>query len=166
MASYEFYDCIDTVNVRVTIENIADMPPPTIIMNPDTLEVSWKNGNLKLDLYKKIDQKKSNYVMHSDGVTILLMKVQTDKTWKKLERRKTTIPNEFENQGEVKSPEDRRIEVMKTGLYQTSSPDAQKAMLKSYVESGGKVLCNKWDKVKKRTDWSTSGSFSSSDEDD
>ncbi|XP_017475939.1 PREDICTED: protein SGT1 homolog [Rhagoletis zephyria] len=133
-------------------------------VEPERLHMTADGYELDLQLYRPVDVSKSSHKAYSTKVEITLSK-KVGERWDSLEKKELPPPTaapppihkkdwdslakEVEKSEEEDSKSEEALNRLFKKIYSTSSPEVQKAMNKSFSESGGTVLSTNWQEVSK-----------------
>lgn len=159
---HDWYQSDSKVVITVLLKNATeknysvDIEREKVIMKADNYE-------LELQLYRPIVPEKSSYKSTPSKVEICLAKEFGDR-WDSLEVKnvpKVNVPppihkqnwdkiaKEVEKNEESEAQSEEALNQLFKKIYSNASPEVQKAMNKSFSESGGTVLSTNWDEVSK-----------------
>eukprot|EP00835_Amoeboradix_gromovi_P000641 NODE_23_length_38171_cov_0.318108.p17 type:complete len:187 gc:universal NODE_23_length_38171_cov_0.318108:12421-11861(-) len=161
---YQYFQTESNVTVEIY------SPDAKIEIGPFKIIISQDDVTQQIELAYEVNPSQSKIEKGKKKQSIELKKVENE-LWPSLERKETQPEHLHAPHPEPKheylgksyhkwdklNTEDENIEKEKEGadpndffktLYKDAGPEAQKAMMKSYQESGGTVLSTNWDEVK------------------
>lgn len=159
---HDWYQSDSKVVITVLLKNAVEknysvqIDREKVIMNADNYE-------LVLHLYRPIVPEKSMHKSTSSKVEISLEKEYGER-WESLEIKNVSsvtapppihkqnwdkLAKEVEKSEETEAQSEEALNQLFKKIYSNASPEVQKAMNKSFSESGGTVLSTNWDEVSK-----------------
>jgi len=160
---HEWYQSETKVVVTVLMKNAAEKNY-SVKIERDSVKMTADNYELQLQLYRPIDVEHSSYKAFSTKVEITLAK-EVGERWESLEQKEPapvsapppplhkknwdSLAKEIEKSENEEAKSEEALQKLFQKIYGTSSPEVQKAMNKSFSESGGTVLSTNWQEVSK-----------------
>ncbi|KAH8276838.1 protein SGT1 homolog [Drosophila bipectinata] len=158
---YDWYQSETKVVVTVLLKNAADKNY-NVSIEARRLHLTADGYELDLKLQHNVVVERSSHKAYPSKVEITLAKVTGDR-WESLEEKDNAVATAAPSKVQTKnwdllvSEEEKLDEKEAKGetalnnlfkkIYSTSSPEVQKAMNKSFSESGGTVLSTNWNEV-------------------
>ncbi|XP_041564976.1 protein SGT1 homolog [Drosophila elegans] len=158
---HDWYQSETKVVISVLLKNAADKHY-AVEISADRVHMTADGYELDLKLLHPIVVERSSHKAFASKVEITLAK-ETGLRWENLEKKAVAVAapvkSQPKNWDQLVSEEEKIDEKEAKGetalnnlfkkIYSTSSPEVQKAMNKSFSESGGTVLSTNWDEVGK-----------------
>ncbi|ANZ75088.1 BA75_02851T0 [Komagataella pastoris] len=175
----DWYQNNTEVNISIFVKKI-DKSSLNVDFGKDSLEASFplpdsgENYTYKIEkLFAQIDPSKSSYTVFGTKLELTLQKIEPIQ-WNSIELDQQTQPSTTHEESTLAYPSSskKKIDWSKLGdeedeakddqspdaffqqLYKNADDDSKKAMMKSFIESGGKSLSTNWDNVENK-DFST-----------
>uniref|UniRef100_A0A1A9W9L0 CS domain-containing protein n=1 Tax=Glossina brevipalpis TaxID=37001 RepID=A0A1A9W9L0_9MUSC len=163
---HDWYQSDAKVVVTVMLKNPKEKNYKVEI-KPQHLNMIADGYELNLRLYAPVNVERSSYKDYPSKVEITLAK-ETGLRWEALEAKKETaahalialppmhkknwdtLAKELEKKEEEEAQSEEALQRLFKKIYSSSSPEVQKAMNKSFSESGGTVLSTNWNEVSKQ----------------
>uniref|UniRef100_A0A1B0AB01 SGS domain-containing protein n=1 Tax=Glossina pallidipes TaxID=7398 RepID=A0A1B0AB01_GLOPL len=163
---HDWYQSDAKVVVTVLLKN-AKEKNYKVTIEPQHFNMTADGYELDLRLYAPINVERSSYKDYPSKVEITLAK-QEGIRWESLETKTVTaapaliapppihkknwdsLAKEVEKKEEEEAQSEEALQRLFKKIYSSSSPEVQKAMNKSFSESGGTVLSTNWNEVSKQ----------------
>lgn len=157
---HEWYQTDAKVVVTVLLKNAAEKNYEVHIER-ELLLMTAEGYKLELALNRPVNVERSGHKATPSKVEITLVKESADR-WDSLERKAAppvtasihkkdwdSLAKEVDKKDEEEAQSEEALQRLFKKIYSTSSPEVQKAMNKSFSESGGTVLSTNWQEVGK-----------------
>ncbi|EDV92717.1 protein SGT1 homolog [Drosophila grimshawi] len=159
---HDWYQSETKVVITVLLKGATDKNY-VVNIEPQKVQMTADGYELLLQLLHPINVERSSHKAYATKVEITLAK-ETGVRWESLEQKAdvAALPTlQAKNWDRLVSEEEKNDEMSAKGeaalnhlfkkIYSTSTPEVQKAMNKSFSESGGTVLSTNWNEVSKET---------------
>ena len=164
MSRYQYFQTADTITVEIY------SPDASITTTPNSIHITSKDATTNIQLAYPVKEnvtidkgkKKQSIVLHKVDhqlwstleKTSQPQHTQQAQVTQQVQQPQTTLTNSYHKWDGITTEEKEKEggdpnDFFKT-LFKDASPEAQKAMMKSYSESGGTVLSTNWDEVKQK----------------
>ncbi|XP_037950641.1 protein SGT1 homolog [Teleopsis dalmanni] len=161
---HDWYQSETAVVVTIMLKNAVEKKYKVNI-TPERLEVSAEDYEFNVNLFRPINVERSSHKAYSTKIEINLAK-EVGERWNSLEFQESNataavglptihkknwdgIAKEVEKSEEAEAQNEDALQRLFKKIYSSSSPEVQKAMNKSFSESGGTVLSTNWNEVSK-----------------
>ncbi|XP_055837073.1 protein SGT1 homolog [Episyrphus balteatus] len=159
---HDWYQSDSKVVITVLLKNAIEKNY-SVHIEREKITMKADNYELELNLYRPIVPENSSHKSTSAKVEISLAK-ECGERWDSLEMKNVPIvtapppihkqnwdkiAKEVEKSEESEAQSEEALNQLFKKIYSNASPEVQKAMNKSFSESGGTVLSTNWDEVSK-----------------
>lgn len=159
---HDWYQSESKIVITILLKNATEKNY-SVHIEREKVTMTADNYKLELKLYRPIVPENSSHKSTSAKVEITLAK-ESGERWESLEMKNEPtvavpppihkqnwdkIAKEVEKSEESEAQSEEALNQLFRKIYSSATPEVQKAMNKSFSESGGTVLSTNWDEVSK-----------------